>query len=62
MGVCDMLCVMLRNILRGVICGVLCDVMCGGAGKCMATWKGEFKLPWRKADLLNHRDDEVDSD
>ena len=26
------------------------------------TWKREFKLPWRKAGLLRHLDDVVDSD
>jgi len=26
------------------------------AGKCKATWKREFKLPWREAGLLNHHD------
>ena len=27
-----------------------------------ATWKREFKLPWREAGPPNHHDDEVDSD
>ena len=30
-------------------------------GRCWATRKREFKLPWRKASPPNHRDDEVDS-
>ena len=28
----------------------------------MATWKREFKLPWREAGPPNHHDDKVDSD
>ena len=31
-------------------------------GRCKATWKKEFKLPWREAGPLNHHDDLVDSD
>ena len=31
-------------------------------GRCQATWKGEFKLPWREAGPPDHLDDEVDSD
>ena len=27
-----------------------------------ATWKKEFKLPWREAGPPNHLDDKVDSD
>ena len=27
-----------------------------------ATWKREFKLPWREAGSPNHLDDKVDSD
>jgi len=27
-----------------------------------ATWKREFKLPWREAGPLYHLDDKVDSD
>ena len=27
-----------------------------------ATWKREFKLPWREAAPPNHHDDKVDSD
>ena len=27
-----------------------------------ATWKREFRLPWREAGPSNHFDDEVDSD
>jgi hypothetical protein len=30
--------------------------------RCKATWKWEFKLPWRKAGPHNHRDDKVESD
>jgi len=30
--------------------------------QCKATWKSEFKLPWREAGPLHHHDDEVDSD
>ena len=31
-------------------------------GRCKATWKREFKLPWREAGPPNHHDDKVDSD
>jgi len=31
-------------------------------GRCKATWKREFKLPWRKAGPPNHLDDKMDSD
>jgi len=31
-------------------------------GRCKATWKREFKLPWRVAGPPNHHDDKVDSD
>ena len=31
-------------------------------GRCKATWKREFKLPWREAGPPNHHDVEVDSD
>ena len=31
-------------------------------GRCKATWKREFKLPWREAVSPNHHDDVVDSD
>ena len=31
-------------------------------GRCKATWKKEFKLPWREAGPRNHHDDKVDSD
>ena len=31
-------------------------------GRCKATWKGNSKLPWRKAGPPNHLDDKVDSD
>ena len=31
-------------------------------GRCTATWKREFKLPWREAGPPNHHDDKVDSD
>ena len=31
-------------------------------GICKATWKREFKLPWREAAPPNHHDDKVDSD
>ena len=31
-------------------------------GRYMATWKREFKLPWRKAGPPNHHDDKEDSD
>jgi len=30
--------------------------------RCKATWKGEFKVPWREAGPPNHHDFEVDSD
>jgi len=31
-------------------------------GRYEATWKREFKLPWREASPPNHLDDNVDSD
>jgi len=31
-------------------------------GKCEATWKREFKLPWREGGPPNRCDDKVDSD
>ena len=31
-------------------------------GSCRATWKREFKLPWREADPPNRLNAEVDSD
>jgi hypothetical protein len=31
-------------------------------GRCKATWKTEFKVPWREAGPLDHHDDKVDSD
>ena len=31
-------------------------------GRCKATWKREFKLPWREAGPPNLHDDKVDSD
>ena len=31
-------------------------------GRCKATWKSEYKLPWREAGSLNYHDDKVDSD
>ena len=31
-------------------------------GRCKATWKREFKLPWREAGPPNHHEDKVDSD
>ena len=31
-------------------------------GRCKATWKREFNLPWREAGLLYYHDDKVDSD
>ena len=31
-------------------------------GWCKATWKGEFKAPWREADPPDHHDDQIDSD
>ena len=31
-------------------------------GRCKATWKMEFKHPWREAGPPNHHDDKVDSD
>ena len=31
------------------------------AGRCKATWKREFKLPWREAGPPNHHDDKKDS-
>ena len=34
----------------------------GWEGRCKATWKREFKLPWREAGPPNHHDDQVDSD
>jgi len=34
----------------------------GQDGRCKATWKREYKLPWREAGPPNHHDDNVDSD
>ena len=31
-------------------------------GRCKATWKRGFKLPWREAGPPNHHDGKVDSD
>ena len=31
-------------------------------GRCKATWKREFKLPWREAGPPHHLNDKVDSD
>ena len=31
-------------------------------GRCKATWRREFELPWREAGPPNHHDDKVDSD
>jgi len=31
-------------------------------GRCKATWKREFNLPWREAGPPHHHDDTVDSD
>ena len=31
-------------------------------GRCKATWKREFNLPWREAGQPDHHDDKVDSD
>ena len=31
-------------------------------GRYKATWKREFKIPWREAGPPNHLDDKVDSD
>ena len=31
-------------------------------GRCWATWKTEFKLPWRETGPLNYLNDEVDSE
>jgi len=31
-------------------------------GRCQATWKRGFKLPWRGAGPPNHHDDKVDPD
>ena len=31
-------------------------------GRCEATWKREFELPWREAGPPDHHGDEVDSD
>ena len=30
--------------------------------RCKATWRMEFKLPWREAGQPNHYEDKVDSD
>ena len=35
---------------------------CYQEGRCKATWKREFKLPWREAGTPDHHDDKVDSD
>ena len=40
------------------------DTWCGNTkeGKCKATWKREFKLPWCEASAPHHHDEKVDSD
>jgi len=38
------------------------DRICAPEGRCKATWKREFELPWREAGPPNHRDDKVGSD
>ena len=38
------------------------DVALFQEGRCKATWKREFQLPWREAGPLNHHEDLEDSD
>ena len=38
------------------------EVQCDQKGACKATWKREFKLPWRESGSPDHHDDTVDSD
>jgi len=38
------------------------EVICVRRGGGKATWKREFKPPWREAGPPNHHDDKVDSD
>ena len=39
-----------------------CTVKSSVKKVCKATWKREFKLPWREAGSSNHLDDKVDLD
>ena len=38
------------------------DVHTAEEGRYKATWRREFKFPWREASPQHHLDDEVDSD
>ena len=38
------------------------SIIASGSGRCKATWKREFKHPWREAGPPNHLDELVDSD
>jgi len=49
-----------RSILRTVFWLTSCRKHL--QGRYEATWKREFKLPWREADPPNHLDDKVDPD
>ena len=46
----------------GSIASTLPGTCEGQQGRCKATWKREFKLPWREAGPPIHLDDKVDSD
>ena len=39
-----------------------CGYLPAEEGRCKATWKREFKLPWREAGPPIHHDDKVVSD
>ena len=47
---------------QSCVVNALCSIKLQQEGRCKATWKREFKLPWRKAGPPNHHDDKVDSD
>ena len=47
---------------RGARPAVVPEIPALQEGRCKATWKREFKLPWREAGPPSHHDDKVDSD
>ena len=51
------------NYIHKALQGAPPDVApCNEEGRCKATWKREFNLPWRKAGPPNHHGDKVDSE
>jgi len=51
--------VMVLRVSSQAECSVS-SVQC--AGRCKASWKRGFKLPWREAGPPSHHDKKVDSD